>query len=103
MKTRKKILAALLASTMVFGMSVTAFATPPQGQGKYPTKPDNADRADVSITNITGKPDVTLYQIASVEYGPGGVEFVDINGLQALRLVTQKHLQLTKSMKSHRD
>lgn len=79
MKTRKKILAALLASTMVFGMSVTAFATPPQGQGKYPTKPDNADRADVSITNITGKPDVTLYQIASVEYGPGGVEFVDYN------------------------
>ena len=75
MKTRKKILAALLASTMVFGMSVTAFAE--TSQGNYATKPDNADRADVSITNITGKPDVTLYQIASVEYGPGGVEFVD--------------------------
>ena len=75
MKTRKKILAALLASTMVFGMSVTAFATP--SQGKYPTKPDNEDKVDVSITNIAGKPDVTLYQIASVEYGPGGVEFVD--------------------------
>lgn len=75
MKTRKKILAALLASTMVFGMSVTAFATP--SQGKYPTKPDNEDKVDVSITNIAGNPDVTLYQIASVEYGPGGVEFVD--------------------------
>ena len=77
MKTRKKILAALLASTMVFGMSVTAFAE--TSQGKYATKPDDADRANVSITNIAGNPDVTLYQIASVEYGPGGVEFVDYN------------------------
>ena len=48
MKTRKKILAALLASTMVFGMSVTAFAE--TSQGKYATKPDDADRANVSIT-----------------------------------------------------
>ena len=77
MKTRKKILAALLASTMVFGMSVTAFAE--TSQGNYETKPDAADRADVSITNIAGNPDVTLYQIASVEYGSGGVEFVKYN------------------------
>lgn len=74
MKTRKKILAALLASTMVFGMSVTAFAA--NSQGTDLTKPDAADKADVSITNIAGNPDVTLYQIASVEYGPGDVEFV---------------------------
>ena len=77
MKTRKKILAALLASTMVFGMSVTAFAE--TSQGNYKTKPDAADKADVSITNITGNPDVTLYQIAEVEYGPNGVEFVKYN------------------------
>ena len=77
MKMRKKIIAGLLTATMVLGMSMTAFAT--ESQGNYATKPDNADKADVSITNIAGKPDVTLYQIASVEYGPGGVEFVDYN------------------------
>lgn len=75
MKLRKKMIAGLLTATMVLGMSVTAFAA--NNQGDYPTKPDDADRADVSITNIAGNPDVTLYQIASVEYGPGGVEFVD--------------------------
>lgn len=77
MKLRKKMIAGLLTATMVLGMSVTAFAA--NYQGNHPKKPDNADRADVSITNIAGNPDVTLYQIASVEYGPGDVEFVDYN------------------------
>ena len=77
MKMRKKIIAGLLTATMVLGMSMTSFAA--DSQGNHATKPDNADKADVSITNITGNPDVTLYQIASVEYGPGGVEFVDYN------------------------
>lgn len=77
MKKMKKLFAVPLALTMVLGMSVTAFAA--ENQGNYDTKPDDADKADVSITNITGNPDVTLYQIASVEYGPGGVEFVKYN------------------------
>lgn len=77
MKMRKKIIAGLLTATMVLGMSMTSFAA--NSQGSHATKPDDADRADVSITNITGNPDVTLYQIASVEYGPGGVEFVKYN------------------------
>ncbi|HJC09927.1 MAG TPA: isopeptide-forming domain-containing fimbrial protein [Candidatus Blautia merdigallinarum] len=77
MKLRKKMIAGLLTATMVLGMSVTAFAA--NSQGNHTTKPDNADKADVSITNIAGNPDVTLYQIASVEYGPNGVEFVDYN------------------------
>lgn len=70
MKTRKKILAALLASTMVFGMSVTAFAANNDG------KPDSADTAVVSITNVTEEPTVTLYKIAEAVYGAKGVEFI---------------------------
>ena len=77
MKLRKKMIAGLLTATMVLGMSATAFAA--NSQGEYPTKPDAKDTADVSIINIAGNPDVTLYQIASVEYGPGDVEFVDYN------------------------
>lgn len=77
MKFRKKMIAGLLTASMVLAMSTTAFAA--NNQGTYPTKPDNADRAEVSITNIAGNPDVTLYQIASVKYGPSGVEFVDYN------------------------
>ena len=77
MKFRKKMTAGLLTASMVLAMSTTAFAA--NSQGNDTTKPDNADRADVSITNIAGNPDVTLYQIASVEYGPNGVEFVDYN------------------------
>lgn len=77
MKFRKKMTAGLLTASMVLAMSTTAFAA--NSQGNHTTKPDNADRADVSITNIAGNPDVTLYQIASVEYGPNGVEFVDYN------------------------
>lgn len=70
MKTRKKILAALLASTMVFGMSVTAFAANNDG------KPDSADTAVVSITNVTEETTVTLYKIAEAVYGAKGVEFI---------------------------
>ena len=101
MKKMKKLFAVPLALTMVLGMSVTAFAA--ENQGNYDTKPDDADKADVSITNITGNPDVTLYQIASVEYGPGGVEFVKYNWAQGLSLMILKHLQLMRLIKSHRD
>ncbi len=80
MKMRRKIVAGLLAATMVFGMNMTTFAassTVGINQGTYEEKPDAADRAIVKITGITGTPTVTLYQIAEVEYGPGDVEFVD--------------------------
>ena len=66
MKNAKRIVAALLASSMVLGMSVTTFAagtTVGSKQGTYENKPDAADRATVKITGITGSPTVTLYQI----------------------------------------
>lgn len=81
MKMRKKIIAGLLTATMVLGMSMTSFAEPTytvgNNQGTETDKPDAADRATVKITGITGTPTVTLYKIAGVKYGSGGVEFVD--------------------------
>ena len=59
----------LMASAMIMGTTTTAFAA----NGR----PEDSDTAIVTITDLSGNPTVTLYQIADVEYGPGGVEFVD--------------------------
>lgn len=65
----KKVLAMLMASAMIMGTTVTAFAA----NGR----PEATDTATVTISNLSGNPTVTLYQIAEVQYGPGNVEFVD--------------------------
>ena len=70
MKMRKKIIAGILAATMMFSMNMMTFAANDDG------KPDSADTAVVSITNVTEDPTVTLYQIAKANYGTNGVEFI---------------------------
>ena len=70
MKMRKKIIAGILAATMMFSMNMMTFAANDDG------KPDSADTAVVSITNVTENPTVTLYQIAKANYGTNGVEFI---------------------------
>lgn len=70
MKMRKKIIAGILAATMMFSMNMMTFAANNDG------KPDSADTAEVSITNVTEEPTVTLYQIAEAEYGTNGKEFI---------------------------
>lgn len=67
MKKIKKIFTLLLTFAMILGMSVTAF-------GANGT-PQESDRANVIITNLSGNPTVTLYQIAKAEYGPEDKEF----------------------------
>lgn len=67
MKKIKKVLALLLTFAMILGMSVTAF-------GANGT-PQESDRANVIITNLSGNPTVTLYQIAKAKYGPEDKEF----------------------------
>ena len=69
MNRGKKLFALLLAAVMILTMGMTGFAA----NGK----PQAADRADVTITGITGDPTVTLYQIARANYGPGDTELVD--------------------------
>lgn len=81
----KKVLAMLLAMVMVMGMSLTVSAT----GNSVPTSPltpatmkpgitiidghpTSADKVDVKIGGITGNPTITLYQIASAEYGKDG-------------------------------
>ncbi len=71
MKMRKKIIAGILAATMMFSMNMMTFAANDDG------KPDSADTAVVSITNVTENPTVTLYQIAKANYGTNGVEFIE--------------------------
>lgn len=71
MKMRKKIIAGILAATMMFSMNMMTFAANNDG------KPDSADTAVVSITNVTENPTVTLYQIAKANYGTNGVEFIE--------------------------
>lgn len=70
MKMRKKIIAGILVATMMFSMNMMTFAANDDG------KPDSADTAVVSITNVTENPTVTLYQIAKAEYGTNGKEFI---------------------------
>lgn len=67
MKKMKKILAMLLAVVMVMGMSVTALAA--QTETGVASK---TDTATVSISGISGKATVTLYQIAEGVYGESG-------------------------------
>lgn len=69
MNRGKKLFAFLLAAVMILAMGMTGFAA----NGK----PQASDRADVTITGITGDPTVTLYQIARANYGPGDTELVD--------------------------
>ena len=69
MNRGKKLFAFLLAAVMILAMGMTGFAA----NGK----PQASDRADVTITGITGDPTVTLYQIARANYGPGDRELVD--------------------------
>ena len=56
----KKVVAMLLALTMVLGMGMTAFAA----NGK----PESTDTIEVKISGITKGAEVTLYQIASGKY-----------------------------------
>lgn len=67
MKKMKKILAMLLAMAMVLGMSVTALADQID-----PGVANKNDTATVSISGISGKATVTLYQIAEGVYGESG-------------------------------
>ena len=71
----KKVVAMLLALTMVLGMGMTAFAA----NGK----PEKTDTIDVNISGITEGAKVTLYQIASGKYQESGVELIGYDWIEA--------------------
>ncbi len=71
----KKVVAMLLALTMVLGMGMTAFAA----NGK----PESTDTIGVNISGITEGAQVTLYQIASGEYQESGVELIGYKWIEA--------------------
>ena len=82
MNRGKKLFALLLAAVMILTMGMTGFAA----NGK----PQAADRADVTITGITGDPTVTLYQIARANYGPGDTELVDYTWAAGVTFATEQ-------------
>lgn len=71
----KKVVAMLLALTMVLGMGMTAFAA----NGK----PESTDTIEVNISGITEGAQVTLYQIASGKYQESGVQLIGYNWIEA--------------------
>ncbi len=81
MKKMKKILAMLLAAVMVMGMSVTALADEPTSELSATVSPTikllngapaSSDTVAVKIGAVSGNPTVTLYQVASADYGKDG-------------------------------
>ncbi len=70
----KKVVAMLLALTMVLGMGMTAFAA----NGK----PESTDTIEVKISGITKGAEVTLYQIASGKYQKSGVELIGYDWIE---------------------
>ena len=70
----KKVVAMLLALTMVLGMGMTAFAA----NGK----PESTDTIEVKISGITEGAEVTLYQIASGKYQKSGVELIGYDWIE---------------------
>ena len=67
MKNIKKILALLLASTMIFGMGLTTMAATPGTDGKYGTADD---RGTITVNGIDSETalKVTAYQIVKADY-----------------------------------
>lgn len=95
MKKMKKFLAMLLAMAMVMGMSATVLAAstdPLDTALADDTKVDTAhgypsadDKATVTISNIVGEPEITLYRIAEPVYKEHGLEkFTFVTGAEAL-------------------
>ena len=83
----KKVVAMLLALTMVLGMGMTAFAA----NGK----PESTDTIEVNISGITEGAQVTLYQIASGKYQESGVQLIGYNWIEA-NLFTEVTDEATK-------
>ncbi len=95
MKKMKKFLAMLLAMAMVMGMSATVLAAstdPLDTALADDTKVDTAhgypsadDKATVTISNIVGEPEITLYRIAKPVYKEHGLEkFTFVTGAECL-------------------
>ena len=75
----KKVLAAILAATMVMGTSLTVFAAP----GEKPTENDYLDVSD-KITSIESEATINAYQVIDAVYNDNGfVKYVWVAGDKA--------------------
>lgn len=84
MKKMKKLFAVILSLAMILGMSVTALAE--EGTISTDANGSSSDKVDVKITNLTGSPTVTLYQIAEGRYqGTGASAFIDYTWAEGLK------------------
>lgn len=80
MKKIKKLLALIMAMTMVLGMAMTVSAAP------VTETPSDADKADIIVKNVEADATVKAYQIVKATYNKNGI--VGFSGYAPVELIT---------------
>ncbi len=95
MKKMKKLLAMLLAMTMVFGMSLTTFAAD--------HKPVSTDSADITINGVKTGATIKAYKVAKGEWdinGFKGYTALEVSGYKIADLAKPTALEITNLAKA---
>ena len=87
MKKVKKLLAMIMAMTMVLGMAMTVSAAPVTGT------PSNTDKADIIVKNVEAGATVKAYQIVKATYNENGI--VGFSGYVPVEFITTEGMNVS--------
>ena len=87
MKKVKKLLAMIMAMTMVLGMAMTVSAAPVMGT------PSETDKADIIVKNVETGATVKAYQIVEATYDENGI--VGFSGYAPVELTTSEGVDIS--------